>query len=64
MLTDYIKIQVQQAMEDYELAIKQDIVYEAVEQASENYRIIKDKYDTAYQTLMITRCRTTWLSNK
>jgi len=46
MLTDYIKIQVQQAMEDYELAIKQDIVYdEAVEQASENYRIIKDKYD-------------------
>jgi Txe/YoeB family toxin of Txe-Axe toxin-antitoxin module len=25
MLTDYIKIQVQQAMEDYELAIKQDM---------------------------------------
>jgi outer membrane protein TolC len=46
MLTDYIKIQVQKAIEDYDLAIKQDIVYdEAVEQASENYRIIKDKYD-------------------
>lgn len=46
MLTDYIKIQVQKAMEDYDLAIKQDIVYdEAVDQASENYRIIKDKYD-------------------
>lgn len=46
MLTDYIKIQVQKAMEDYELAIKQDIVYnEAVDQATENYRIIKDKYD-------------------
>ena len=46
MLVDYIKIQVQKAMEDYSLAIKQDIVYdEAVEQASENYRIIKDKYD-------------------
>lgn len=46
ILTDYIKIQVQKALEDYDLAIKQDIVYdEAVEQASENYRIIKDKYD-------------------
>jgi outer membrane protein TolC len=48
MLTDYIKIQVQKAIEDYDLAIKQDIVYdEAVEQASENYRIIKDKYDNS-----------------
>ena len=46
MLVDYIKIQVQKAMEDYNLAVKQDIVYdEAVEQASENYRIIKEKYD-------------------
>lgn len=46
ILTDYIKIQVQKALEDYDLAIKQDIVYdEAVEQASENYRIIKDKYN-------------------
>ena len=46
MLTDYIKIQVQKAIEDYELAVKQNIVYnQAVEQASENYRIIKDKYD-------------------
>lgn len=46
MLTDYIKIQVQKAIEDYDLALKQDLVYDqAVEQASENYRIIKDKYD-------------------
>ena len=46
MLADYIKIQVQKAMEEYNLAIKQDIVYdEAVDQASENYRIIKEKYD-------------------
>lgn len=46
MLTDYIKIQVQKAIEDYDLALKQDVVYnQAVEQASENYRIIKDKYD-------------------
>ncbi|WP_413997779.1 TolC family protein [Flavobacterium sp. W1B] len=46
MLTDYIKIQVQKAIEDYELALKQSIVYgQAVEQSTENYRIIKDKYD-------------------
>ncbi|UQD56583.1 TolC family protein [Flavobacterium sp. K5-23] len=46
MLTDYIKIQVQKAIEDYNLAQKQRTVYnQAVEQASENYRIIKDKYD-------------------
>jgi len=46
MLTDAIKIQVQRAIEDYDLALKQNIVYgQAVEQATENYRIIKDKYD-------------------
>jgi len=46
MLTDYIKVQVQHSIENYDLALKQKIVYnEAVEQASENYRIVKDKYD-------------------
>lgn len=46
MLTDYIKIQVQQAIENYDLALKESLVYDqAVEQSSENYRIIKDKYD-------------------
>ena len=46
ILTDYIKVQVQKAIEDYNLALKQNEVYgEAVAQASENYRIIKDKYD-------------------
>ncbi len=46
LLTDYIKIQVQKAKEDYDLALKQSTVYnQAVEQATENYRIIKDKYD-------------------
>lgn len=46
MLTDYIKIQVQKALEDYDLSVKQNDVYtEALEQATENYRIIKDKYD-------------------
>ena len=46
LLTEQIKIDVQRAIEDYDLALKQDLVYtEAVEQASENYRILKDKYD-------------------
>ncbi|RVT76551.1 TolC family protein [Flavobacterium sufflavum] len=46
MLTDYIKVQVQKAIEDYDLAVKQKGVYaQAVEQATENYRILKDKYD-------------------
>lgn len=46
ILTDYIKIQVKKAIEDYDLALKQGIVYgEAEEQAIENYRIVKDKYD-------------------
>lgn len=46
LLTDYIKVQVQKAIEAYQLAIKQDMVYaEAIDQATENYRIIKDKYD-------------------
>ena len=46
ILTDYIKVQVQKAIEDYDLALKQNVVYgQAVEQSSENYRIIKDKYD-------------------
>lgn len=46
ILTDYIKVQVQKAIEDYNLALKQNAVYsQAVEQSTENYRIIKDKYD-------------------
>ncbi|SHM39616.1 TolC family protein [Flavobacterium xinjiangense] len=46
MLTDYIRLEVQNAIEDYDLALKQNEVYaQAVEQSSENYRIIKDKYD-------------------
>jgi len=46
MLTDYIKLEIVKAKEEYELATKQDQVYsEAVVQATENYRIVKDKYD-------------------
>jgi outer membrane protein TolC len=46
ILTDNIKLQVKKAIEDYDLALKQNEVYlEASAQSSENYRIVKDKYD-------------------
>jgi outer membrane protein TolC len=46
ILSENIKMQVQQAIENYNLALKQNLVYEqAIGQASENYRIVKDKYD-------------------
>ncbi|MDR6846018.1 TolC family protein [Flavobacterium granuli] len=46
LLKDNIRVQVQQAITNYDLAIKQNVVYnQAVEQATENYRIVKDKYD-------------------
>ncbi|WP_442787468.1 TolC family protein [Flavobacterium suncheonense] len=46
ILTDKAKIQMQTANENYLLAQKQNAVYQqAVEQANENYRIVKDKYD-------------------
>ena len=46
ILTDKIKEEVYEASENYLLAIKQKEVYQrAQEQAIENYRIVKDKYD-------------------
>jgi len=46
ILTDRIKSQIVMAKENYELSIKQNKLYnEAVAQADENYRIVKDKYD-------------------
>jgi len=43
---DRVKVQVQQANENFDLAQQQAKVYtQAVEQAAENYRIVKDKYD-------------------
>jgi outer membrane protein len=46
MLTDYAKTQMNTARENYELSLKQATVYnEAVDQATENFRIVKDKYD-------------------
>lgn len=46
ILTDNIKIEVKKAIEDYNLALQQQEVYlQAATQSSENYRIVKDKYD-------------------
>lgn len=46
IMTDLVKVQVQESLENYNLSLKQNKVYtEAVEQASENYRIVNDKYD-------------------
>jgi len=51
MLNDKIKEEVQQAQENYSLSQKQNTVYtQAVEQATENYRIVKDKYDNSLST--------------
>ena len=51
ILSDKVKEEVQQAEENYNLATKQNKVYnQAVEQASENYRIVKDKYDNSLAT--------------
>lgn len=46
ILSDKINEEVQEANENYVLAMKQKEVYEkAQQQAEENYRIVKDKYD-------------------
>ncbi|WP_293873375.1 TolC family protein [Flavobacterium sp.] len=46
LMTNQIKEEVFQAQENYKLSVKQSLVYEsAVEQANENYRIVKDKYE-------------------
>ncbi len=51
ILTDQIKEEIQQAQENYNLSLKQSAVYDkAFEQASENYRIVKDKYDNSLST--------------
>ena len=43
---DEVKIQVENAKEEYQLALNQFEVYsQSQEQAEENYRIVKDKYD-------------------
>lgn len=50
LVADQIKLQVENAMQEYELAFKKYNVYiKSQEQASENYRIVKDKYDNGLQ---------------
>lgn len=51
MLSDNIRLQINQAYEAYLLSQKKIQVYQkAVEQATENYRITKNKYDNALAT--------------
>ena len=51
ILSDKIKEEEHEAMENYSLSQKQSLVYDkAVEQATENYRIVKDKYDNSLST--------------
>ncbi len=46
ILSEKIKEEIFEAEENYKLSLKQNKVYgEAVSQSSENYRIVKDKYD-------------------
>ncbi|WP_235922015.1 TolC family protein [Flavobacterium phycosphaerae] len=48
LMTEQIKEETFQAQQNYNLSLKQSLVYDkAVEQASENYRIVKDKYDNS-----------------
>jgi outer membrane protein TolC len=51
MLTDNIRLQINEAYQTYLVSIKKIEVYEkAVTQATENYRITKNKYDNALAT--------------
>ena len=46
MVSDKVKLQVENARQDYQLALRKYEVYtKSEEQAVENYRILKDKYD-------------------
>ncbi|QYS86094.1 TolC family protein [Flavobacterium oreochromis] len=51
LLKEGIKIQTQQSIENFNLAQNQNKVYQqAIEQATENYRIVKDKHDNGLAT--------------
>ncbi|MES2704209.1 MAG: TolC family protein [Bacteroidota bacterium] len=51
MMGDQVRIQVSQAYHNYLLSVRKISVYErAVEQATENYRITKNKYDNSLST--------------
>lgn len=51
MLTDDVRIQINQSYENYILSLRKiDVYARAVEQANENYRITKNKYDNSLVT--------------
>ena len=51
LLTDNIRLQINQAFENYLLSQKKiEVLQQAVEQATENYRITKNKYDNSLET--------------
>jgi outer membrane protein TolC len=51
LLADNIKLEVSKAYEDYLLSLKKiDVYAEAVEQANENYRIVKNKHENSLAT--------------
>ena len=46
LVKDGAKVEIEEAFNAYELALKKNVVFaKALEQANENYRIVKDKYD-------------------
>ena len=51
MLNDNIRLQINQAYQNYLVSVKKiDVYKKAVEQATENYRITKNKYDNSLAT--------------
>ena len=51
LLNDNIRLQINQAYQDYLLSQKKIEVYaQAIDQATENYRITKNKYDNSLET--------------
>lgn len=52
MLSDAVRLEVAQAYQQYLVAVKKIDVYEtAVQQAQENYKIVKNKYDNSLATV-------------
>jgi outer membrane protein len=51
MLTDEVRVQINQAYQNYLLSLKKiDVYARAIDQADENYRITKNKYDNSLVT--------------
>ncbi len=51
ILTDQVRLAINQAYENYLLSQKKiEVYHKAIEQATENYRITKNKYDNSLET--------------